>query len=197
MPNERMLVQVRGASGSGKSTLVRRFLEGLPAPLRYLDKRPFGLDHVESSVSRPFALSYPLPGGDRLIVPGHYDAPGGGCDMIKKADHAYDIAGVALDHGHVLMEGLFLSKDHRRLREQTARWGITPVVLYLDLPEEVCEESVQLRRESTGRVRRPLRKHADDFREVRAAVAKLEAAGMAVERHDRDSAAARLQELFL
>lgn len=198
MLNNNTLVQVRGASGSGKSTLVRNFLKGLPKPARYFDKAAWDLGHVESATSRPFALSYPLPrGGRRLIVPGHYDAPGGGCDMIKKADHAYDIAERGLFYGAVLMEGLFLSKEYARLLARRAAWAQPPVVIYLDLPEDVCEESVQQRRESLGRARRLLSKHSSDWREVGRAVQRLRDQGVKVEDHTRDSAAERLKELFL
>lgn len=189
-----LLVQVRGASGSGKSTLVRTFLEGLGQSIRYMDRAAWGLGHVDSPASRPFALGYRLGLGNTLVVPGHYDAPGGGCDMIKKADHAYDIADRADSHGaHVLMEGLFISKEYARLIERAGR---APLVIYLDLPEVECEESVQQRREALGKERRPLSKHGPDWREVRRAVARLEAAGLAVERHSRDSALARLKEVF-
>ena len=197
MPSDPILVQVRGASGSGKSTLVRRFLEGLPTQERYSDKEAWGLGHVESAASRPFALQYGLPAG-RLIVPGHYDAPGGGCDMLKKADHVFDIAETARRHGaSVLMEGLFLSKEYARLLARRSAWAQPPVVIYLDLPEAECEESVQQRREALGRARRPLSKHSADWREVRRAVTRLEEAGLAVERHDRASAMSRLKELLL
>ncbi len=191
-----LLVQVRGASGSGKSTLVRTFLAGLGPNARYMNKAAWGLDHVDSPASRPFALGYRTPAGF-LVVPGHYDAPGGGCDMIKKADHAYDIAGSARAHeSHVLMEGLFISKEYARLIERAPNWQRPPLVIYLDLPEAECEESVQLRRVALGKERRPLSKHSSDWREVRRAVARLEAAGINVERHDRASAMKRLKEVF-
>lgn len=191
---EPLLVQVRGASGSGKSTLVRGFLQGLGAPVRYMDRNIWGLGHVDSPDSRPFALGYPARG---LLVPGHYDAPGGGCDMIKKADHAYDIAARARQAGaSVLMEGLFISKEYARLIAQAHDWPRPPLVIYLDLPEAECEESVQLRREALGKDRRPLSKHSSDWREVGRAVGRLEAAGINVERLGRADALARLQELF-
>ena len=197
MIRDPILVQVRGASGSGKSTLVRSFLETLPAQERYTDRERWGLGHVDSAASRPFALSYGISGG-RLIVPGHYDAPGGDCDMIKKADHAYDIADVAKRHGaSVLMEGLFISKEYARLLVRRTLWPQPPVVIYLDLPEDVCEASVQERRAALGREQRPLRKHSADWREVRAAVRKLQAGGQVVEHHTRESAMERLKELFL
>lgn len=199
MPSDPILIQVRGASGSGKSTLVRGFLASLTgSTFRYEDKDRWGMGHVESAASRPFALGYAQPNGSLLVVPGHYDAPGGGCDMIKKADHVYDIANAARQHGaNVLMEGLFLSKEYARLLAHRHLWPRPPVVIHLDLPEAECEESVQLRRGSNGRVRRPLSKHASDYREVRSAVACLRASGVDVETHDRASAMNRLMELLL
>ncbi len=169
--------------------MVRRWLEDHSPVKRFMNPAGYGLNIV-SPASRPFAL-----GAGRVLVPGHYDAPGGGCDMIKSVDHIYDVVAMALQHyDFVLMEGLFVGKDARRLLDRG--WGPDTLVIFLDLPLEICRASVHQRRESLGKPRKELTKHEDDWGEINAKIGLLKAAGVAVEHHDRDSAAARLRELL-
>lgn len=197
-----MIVQVRGASGSGKSTLVRAWVDEHGPVVQYMMARAanFGLGHIDCPASRPFALACPVPGQTAVVVPGHYDAPGGGCDMIKKVSHIYDVVDQALFwQRRVLMEGLFVSKDVGQTADRYAPAGpVLPFlrILYLDLPQEECEAAVQARRAAQGREHRPLRKHAADWAEVRRAVERLEVQGANIERHDRASCAARIRDLL-
>lgn len=194
-----MIVQVRGASGAGKSTLVRQFVERHGPPEKYMRSNAgaWGLDHVDSPLSRPFALGV-RTGQGQVIVPGHYESAGGGADMIKSKTHIYDVVDKAVSNGcHVLVESLFLSKDVGVTKERSMGWLTTFKVIYIDLPEEVCEESVQVRREAMGRERRPLRQHANDYKETTKAVKQLRDAGFDVEVFtDRAAAAARVEELL-
>ena len=196
-----LLVQIRGASGSGKSTLVRRWVEDHGPPLKYMVKNAaaFGLGQLTESVgaARPFALACPVPDRPRVIVPGHYEAAGGGADMIKSKSHICDVIdrALALDH-NVLVESLFLSKDVNMMWSRYGGYGGMWRILWLDVPEEECLESVHARRTALGREYRPMRAHARDFADVRKAVSQLTAKGACVERHDRDSCAARVRELL-
>lgn len=192
-----MIVQVRGASGSGKSRLVREFVEQYGPVRKYMmsEAADWGLAHIDCPPSRPFALSLP---GLRVVVPGHYEASGGGADMIKKVSDIYDVVEKAVaECTDVLVESLFMSKDLKAVRERSPLWPTTLKVIYLDLPEAECEEAVQQRREATGRERRPLRQHANDWKEVRKACEWLEQNGYDVERHSRQTAAARIRELLV
>lgn len=194
-----IVVQVRGASGSGKSRLVRDWVTEHGPPTKYMmsGAANFGLGHIDCAASRPYALACPN-GGKPVIVPGHYEAPGGGADMIKNVRHIYDVVDQALFwERNVLVEGLFLSKDVKALEERYPAPYPYLRVLYLDLPLEFCEESVQQRRESLGRERRPLRQHTNDWKDVRRAVELLEAKGYQVERFDsRTDCARRVKELL-
>lgn len=192
-----MIVQVRGASGSGKSTLVRAWVDEHGPPLRYMMKSAaaMGLGHVDCPPSRPYALALPVPDRPRVIVPGHYDASGGGADMIKSKAHIYDIVDQAVRWKHnVLMESLFISKDVTLTLERYGPQGIH--VLFLDLPEEECRASVHARRAALGREYRELRQHARDWKDVGVACRKLEEAGVTVERLDREGCARRVRELL-
>lgn len=195
-----IVVQVRGASGSGKSTLVRQWVEEHGPASKYMmsGAANFGLGHIDCAASRPYALACPVAERTPVIVPGHYEAPGGGADMIKSVYHIYDVCDQALFwQRNVLVEGLFLAKDVKALQERYPPPYPYLHVLYLDLPEEVCYESVMQRREALGKERRPLRAHANDFRGVRTAVRILEEKGYQVERfQDRDACAARVREIL-
>lgn len=197
-----MIVQVRGASGSGKSTIVRQWCEEHGPPVRYMMAKAhnFGLGHIDCPRSRPFALAFPVPGRTAVVVPGHYESSGGGCDMIRKVRDIYDVVDQALFwKRNVLMEGLFVSKDVAATVDRYAPAGpVSPIlrILYLDLPQEECYEAVQQRRAALGRELRPLRKHASDWGEVRRSVERLEMQGARVERHDRESCATRIRELL-
>lgn len=190
-----VMVQVRGASGSGKSTLVRRWVEDHGPPLKYMMKSAaaMGLGHVDVAAARPYALMVPVEGG-RVVVPGHYEAAGGGADMVKSKAHIYDIADKALSLGHsVLIESLFISKDVTLTLE---RYGTAPIILHLDLPEYDCLQSVHNRRAALGKPHREMRAHHADFQGVTTAIRKLREAGVTVESHTRESCASRVRELL-
>lgn len=197
-----MIVQIRGGSGSGKSTLVRRWVEDHGPPMKYMMKAAgvFGLDQLKESValSRPFALACPVPDRPRVIVPGHYEAAGGGADMVKSKHHICDIIDKALSFGsNVLLESLFMSKDVNLMLDRYGPPGSdTFKVLLLDVPEEECLASVHERRAALGKPYREMRAHARDWKDVHVAVRKLEEAGGQVERHTRESCAARVRELL-
>lgn len=203
-----MIVQVRGGSGSGKSTLVRQWVEEhQEGHVRHMMSTAYAwnLEHIDCAQSRPFALQFPL---ENVIVPGHYDAPGGGCDMIKSVSHIYDVVRTANSYRYnVLMEGLFVSKDTKETRallESFAGLGESRpevFILLLDVPEADCYQSVMDRRASLGKEPRHLKAHRADWRSAHVSnVPHYEAwqrEGLAhFERHSRESAAARVRELL-
>ena len=128
--------------------------------------------------------------------------------MIKSVRDIYDVLRTANRHGcHVLMEGLFVSKDTKETRillEELAGMGAARPLVYvllLDMPEEACYQSVQDRRAALGKAERALKAHRADWRQVHVSNVRhydaWNAEGLCVmERHSRDSAAARVRELL-
>lgn len=141
-------VQLHGASGSGKTTLVRSLMESW-GPV---------IDHRLPSYQKQPIAQFLMNAPDRpLCLIGHYYAACGGADTLKSRHVPYLIAKEALDLGYdVLLEGIFLSVEvHRVASLQEA--GYDRHSVFLDVPIEWCEESVQLRREAKGSPRRPLK----------------------------------------
>lgn len=200
-----MIVQLRGGSGSGKSTMVRRWVETHGHHSRMMmaeHSAQYGLSHIDCAVSRPFALAFSK---ERVAVIGHYDAPGGGADMIKSVYHIYDVIRVAVETGyHVLVESLFMSKDAKATTELLS-WakerGIPVHIILLDVPEQECYDSVMERRRALGKEERQLRAHAKDYHAAHRAMlpvyAEWEKAGLINFYHlGREAAAEKLKELI-
>lgn len=161
-----MIVQIRGGSGSGKSTLVREWVDDHGEHERHMMEvaRFYGLGHINCAASRPFALEFKPEG---VVVVGHYDAPGGGADMIKSVYHIYDVVRKAVEIGRdVLVESLFMSKDAKatlELLDWAKERGEAVHIILLDLPEQDCYDSVQERRRVLGKEERHLRAHSKDY----------------------------------
>lgn len=197
-----MIVQVRGGSGSGKSTLVRQWVEAHGEHKRHMmkDAEAWGLGHIFCADSRPFALEFP---GQKTVVVGHYDAPGGGGDMIKSVYHIYDVVRkAALLDQHVLVESLFMSKDAKATRELLVHLEGWPVhIILLDIGEEDGYASVMERRRALGKEERQLRAHSKDWHAAHKSMLPLyrewEAAGLIHFHHlNRADAALKLTELL-
>lgn len=199
-----MIVQIRGGSGAGKSTMVRRWIEEHGEHTRYMmaNAGAWGLAHIDCPPSRPFALGFEK---EKVIVVGHYDSTGGGGDMIKSVTHIYDVAVMAALNGqNVLLESLFCSKDskHTHTVLLTAKSRSIPAhIIQLDVPEEVCYQSVQARRAALGKEERFLKAHANDWKSAHPGMEKhlrsWEEEGLcSVYRLSRDDAAAKLRELL-
>jgi hypothetical protein len=192
-----VIVNPRGTGGSGKTALIRRILAdygwgrgGRVEPVRRAGR------------ARPIAYRLPHPlGGRPLAVLGHYGpAACGGCDTIPLRDGGLDGAfrladGLAAAGHDVLMEGLFLSGEHRRTAE-LAR-GHALHVLRLDTPIEQCVRNLAARRR-TGRDVRPLiaRAVAAQHDAVEDACARLRWCAASVEALDFDDALRRARELL-
>jgi predicted kinase len=150
-PRPPRFVQLFGASGSGKSTLVRNYIASIGGYVldvhHAMQRQPVA--QVAEKAVRP------------LLTIGHYNTACGGGDTLKNKDLPYRMAREAMTKGYdVLMEGIFLSLElHRVVALQNDRYDRHSI--FLDVPMDECEESVQLRREAAGSPRRPLKQMAD------------------------------------
>ncbi len=161
------LVQVRGASGAGKTMLARALMDGLGTPQRW--KVP--------GRREPIALTFPKPVRPLCVV-GHYGVQCGGADTIKDKQQCYDVARRALGEGFdVLVEGIFLTVElHRTVA--LAGDGVDRHDVFINLPIDVCTESVMLRREAAGKERRELKEMGNFHRRVMRTRTRLLEAGI-------------------
>ncbi len=135
------IVNIRGCNGSGKTTIVRRFLDKLPRQaLGGKPSRPAGYSLIGS------AWGIQLP----IFVVGSYENACGGTDGISTQEEIADRTIKAYGYGHVLVEGLLMSKSSANghvapiLKEHGAIFG------FLDTPWETCLERVLARRIAAG-----------------------------------------------
>jgi hypothetical protein len=135
------IVNIRGCNGSGKTTIVRRFLDKLSnEPLGGKPGRPAGYK-VDAS---PWGINIPV------FVIGSYENTCGGTDGINTQEEIAERVVKAIGHGHVLVEGLLMSKS-------SAKGHVAPILkehgaifAFLDTPWNVCLERVLARREAAG-----------------------------------------------
>lgn len=177
-----MIINLRGTSGSGKSTLVRKIMELYGAPVRV---------KVEGR-RQPLMYICPMDSHPSLAVIGHYETPCGGCDTIPSLDRVYELVEQAHQRGYdVLYEGLLVSAEVNRCIALAQRAPL--VVVALDVPLELCLESVNARRRARDpekpdvNPKNTISKH----RAVQTAARRLREAG--VDTHvctDRESALA-------
>ena len=135
------IVNIRGCNGSGKTTIVRRFLDKLPCtPLGGKPGKPLGYSVDASS----WGIRMPV------YVVGSYENACGGTDGINTQEEIAERVVKAWGHGHVLVEGLLMSKSSAGghvapiLKEHGAIFG------FLDTPWETCLERVLSRRLAAG-----------------------------------------------
>jgi hypothetical protein len=87
-----------------------------------------------------------------LYVPGHYETACGGCDTIKTPDEAYALVEREVGQGHdVLYEGIIIQDEWRRCAALAGRTRVE--VIALDVPMDVCLQSIRQRREARGDAR--------------------------------------------
>jgi hypothetical protein len=135
------IVNIRGCNGSGKTTIVRRFLDKLSnEPLGGKPGRPAGYK-VDAS---PWGINIPV------FVIGSYENTCGGTDGINTQEEIAERVVKAIGHGHVLVEGLLMSKS-------SAKGHVAPILkehgaifAFLDTPWNVCLDRVLARREAAG-----------------------------------------------
>lgn len=132
-----MIINVRGNGGSGKSTVVKAVMA------RYVRVTP---EHVAGR-QRPFGYLCENDGHAPLYVPGHYETPCGGCDTIMCVSDVFQrITNAALDGCDVLFEGIIAQDAVADQVCLAAVYGLR--VLCLDVPLEVCLQSIAVRRQA-------------------------------------------------
>lgn len=135
------IVNIRGCNGSGKTTTVRRFLDRLPtAPLGGKPGRPAGY-RVDAS---PWGLALPV------FVVGSYENACGGADGIKTQEEIAERVVKAHEHGHVLVEGLLMSKSSDGGHVAPVLKSRGAIFAFLDTPWDTCLERVLARRAAAG-----------------------------------------------
>jgi hypothetical protein len=131
------VINIRGTYGSGKTTLARFLMDSyVNQQAQYINgrKRPlyYTLDHPN--------------GGNPLAVLGSYETVCGGCDTITEIALIYDTVDFLQSNGYdVFYESLLLTADVNR----TAQWytnGWDLHIIYLNVPTQVCIDSVNARR---------------------------------------------------
>lgn len=180
-----MIVNIRGTGGSGKSTLVRRVMElyWLREPLMMEGRR------------RPYGYRLRAEGRRTLYVVGHYETACGGGDTIKTVDEVF--LGVEREArlGHdVLFEGIMSQDDVRRT---IGLKDLGLLIVMLTTPVAECLDAIRARR-ATRPNAPPLKEHKTVTRAatVRRSCDRLAAAGVSVERLDREAAFQRVKELL-
>ena len=186
-----MIINIRGTSGSGKSTLVRKLMScygGQRIAVKTNGRRqPIGYMLERKGESRP------------LAVIGHYETTCGGCDTISKMEVIFDNVRKAHEIGHdVVFEGLLISADVNRTVElwrYAQEQGCPMLVVALDVPLQVCLDSVNARRRERNPDLPPVnpRNTESKHKGVQQSMRRLEAAGVPAVSLDRDAALARIR----
>lgn len=135
------IVNIRGCNGSGKTTVVRRFLERLPvAALGGRPGKPLGYCADASS----WGISAPV------YIVGSYENTNGGADGIKTQEEIVDRVRRAHGYGHVLVEGILMSKSSEGGLCAPALREMGAIFAFLDTPWQVCLDRVLARRLAAG-----------------------------------------------
>lgn len=182
-----MIINVRGANGSGKSTLVKRVLDLYENEPFYVTgrKRPLG-----------YRCKSFRPGVEKLLIPGSYETPTGGCDTISDAATIYDMVQQAAESGlDVLFEGIVAQHNTTRLLEIMKTHEVT--VIQLTTSMEDCIESVRARRIARGE----LTPFAGDnvkkeWKSVKSSCDRIRANGYTVLQLDREAAFLKVCEML-
>lgn len=138
-----IILSLRGTSGSGKTTVARKFLTDYPCkPLTVQGMRKhwgYQVDLNSAGVQKP------------LFVIGSYENTCGGTDGINTQEEIADRALSAHPRGHVLLEGLLLSKvGPKAITTTLLKPTGAYVAAYIDTPLEECLRRVELRRSARG-----------------------------------------------
>jgi hypothetical protein len=142
-----VILSLRGTSGSGKTTVARKFLtdypcKALPDPNKPKKHWGYEVDLSSEGVSQP------------LYVIGSYQNTCGGTDGISTQGEIAERALAAHPRGHVLLEGLLISKvGPGAITTQMLKPTGSYVAAILDTPLATCLRRVQARRDARGEVK--------------------------------------------
>lgn len=164
-----MIINIRGTGGAGKSTIVRSLMKRFPTVTPfYIEgrKRPLGYrcsDAIHKVMS----------------VVGHYETPCGGGDTMPSPVAVFDlVAEEAAAYRNVVFEGIISQDSNGRLIE-LAKQFVDVTVIALDVPLQVCLDSIRKRRDERGDMR-PLNPENTITREhrMKGGLKKLHEAGI-------------------
>lgn len=135
----RKVVGIRGSNGSGKSWVMRRIM-----------------DAAEST----FKLKHKLSNGvlvnvyEKVVIPGSYDKPTGGCDTISKPQLVWDTIMECAQYNNVAFEGVIVGnvfEPTMLLIERLEEIGVEFVPICLSTSFEQCVANVNARRAEAGK----------------------------------------------
>lgn len=136
-----MILNIRSTNGGGKSTIVR-------GVLNKFEHRPI---YGVLGPMKPEAYCLTIP---KLKLPlyllGPYITEAGGCDCIQPYDLIPQLIDKYAAKGHVLFEGVLVSKVKGQLGVCLDKYGKDVVLIFLDTTLEQCIASVQGRRTGRG-----------------------------------------------
>lgn len=148
-----MIFNVRGTNGSGKSTLVRKVLDKFPHQPIYGILGPKKPEAYRLKIDKLFNGSvydpFPEPGivqSKFLYLLGPYQTPAGGADCIQPYDNIPPLIEKYAQKGHVMFEGVLISKSKGTVGVCLEQWGKQSVLLFLDTSLEDCIDAVKQRR---------------------------------------------------
>lgn len=183
------IINIRGTYGSGKTVLARRIMEA------YTDRTP----HFVEGRKKPLYYTFKHPlGGVPLAVVGSYETVCGGCDTITDSQLVFDLVDSLFNQGfNVLYESLLLTADVGRTQFHFEQMGWPLTIIMLDLPEQLCIDSVNQRRRARGQME-PVnpRNLLAKCGSVRSSCKTLAKAGVPVVATDRDGAFAAIAEIL-
>ena len=142
-----VILSLRGTSGSGKTTVARKFLtdypcQSLPDPNKPKKHWGYQIDLSAEGINQP------------LYVIGSYQNTCGGTDGISTQEEIAQRALAAHPRGHVLLEGLLISKvGPGAITTQMLKPTGAYVAAILDTPLATCLRRVQDRRDARGEVK--------------------------------------------
>jgi hypothetical protein len=135
------IVNIRGCNGSGKTTIVRRFLDRLPVrKVGEREDRPVGY-RVNAQA---WGIKTPI------FVIGSYENTCGGTDGIKTQEEIATHIKQAHALGHVLVEGLLMSKSSDGGLTAPVMRDLGGIFAFLDTPWDECLRRVLHRRQEAG-----------------------------------------------
>lgn len=135
-----MILNVRGTNGSGKSTIVRTILD------KFIHAPVYGLLGPRKPEAYCLKLTKDYP-GKFLYLLGPYMTPAGGADCIQPYDNIIPLIEKYSQRGHVLFEGVLVSKSKGSVGTYLEKFGKQAVLLFLDTTLEQCIAAVQERRD--------------------------------------------------